>query len=110
MKCPKCKAEYQNGIEICVDCGVSLVFNLPIDKPLKEISWIKLGPVSGKIFADMIADVLSQKKIPHYLKADFLTSALGIQSGNMIGSKVFVFVPEGFQEKTNKIIEDITGN
>ena len=110
MKCPKCKSEYQNGIEICVDCGVSLVFNLPVDKPLKEISWIKLGPVSGKIFADMIADVLSQKQIPHYLKADFLTSALGIQTGNMIGSKVFVFVPEEFQGKTNKIIEDITGN
>ena len=69
MKCPKCKSEYQNGIEICVDCGVSLVFNLPIDKPLKEISWIKLGPVSGKIFADMIADVLSPKKNPPLFKS-----------------------------------------
>jgi len=65
---------------------------------------------SGNIFAEMIADILSQNKIPHYLKADFLTSALGIQTGNMIGSRVFVFVPEEFQEKTNKIIEDITGN
>ncbi len=110
MKCPKCKSEYQNGIEICVDCGVSLVFNLPIDKPLKEISWIKLGPVSGKIFADMIADVLSQKKIPHYLKADFLTSALGIQSGNMIGSNVYLFVPENYKKKTQSVIEGITGN
>ncbi len=54
--------------------------------------------------------VLSQNKIPHYLKADFLTSALGIQTGNMIGSRVFVFVPEEFQEKTNKIIEEISGN
>ncbi len=89
---------------------MSLVFNLPVDKALKEISWIKLGPVLGNIFADMIADILSQNKIPHYLKADFLTSALGIQTGNMIGSKVFVFVPEEFQEKTNEIIKDITGN
>ena len=110
MKCPKCKSEYQNGIEICVDCGVSLVFNLPVDKALKEISWIKLGPILGNIFADIIADILSQNKIPHYLKADFLTSALGIQTGNMIGSTVFVFVPGEFQEKTNKIIEDISGN
>ena len=89
---------------------MSLVFNLPVDKALKEISWIKLGPVLGNIFADIIADILSQNKIPHYLKADFLTSALGIQTGNMIGSKVFVIVPEEFQEKTNKIIKDITGN
>jgi len=108
--CPECKSEYQKEIEICADCGVSLIFNLPSEHPLTNISWIKLKPISGKIFADMISEILNKNKIPHYLKADFLTSALGIQSGNIIGSKVFVFVPENFQDKANEIIEEMMGD
>jgi len=109
MICPECSLEFKPGIEICIDCGVSLVFNLPQNESLKEISWVKLGPISGKIFADMISIALENNKIPHYLKADFITSALGVVSGNMIGSNVFIFIPKNFQEKTNSIIKDITG-
>ena len=31
MWCPKCKAEYRDGITICADCGCPLVKDLPVE-------------------------------------------------------------------------------
>ena len=31
MWCPKCKAEYREGITVCADCGVPLVNTLPVE-------------------------------------------------------------------------------
>ena len=31
MWCPKCKAEYRDGITICADCGCPLVKELPVE-------------------------------------------------------------------------------
>ncbi|MDP6684632.1 MAG: DUF2007 domain-containing protein [Candidatus Marinimicrobia bacterium] len=109
MKCPECNTEYQNEIEICTKCGVSLVSNLPDDEQIPEISWVKLGPISNRIYAEMIGGALHNNSIPHYVKADFHNSAFGIISGNLAGSNVFVFVPENFKEKTQDVIEEITG-
>ena len=37
MYCPKCKAEYVEGVNICPDCGVSLVDELaPKERPSPE--------------------------------------------------------------------------
>ncbi len=32
MICPKCKAEYKRGINLCADCNVALVESLPENK------------------------------------------------------------------------------
>ena len=32
--------------------------------------WVCLPPVEGKIYADMITDLLKQKSIPNYTKMD----------------------------------------
>lgn len=109
MTCAKCNLEFNPGVEICINCGISLTFNLENNLTLNKISWVKIGPVSGKIYIDMISQKLQNQNITHYLKANFITSALGIVSGNMIGSDVFIFVPKSFQKKTLSIINAITG-
>ena len=34
MFCPQCKAEYRPGFTQCYDCGVDLVYELPVEEPL----------------------------------------------------------------------------
>ena len=36
MFCPSCKAEYRPGFTECSDCGVALVYELPVDQTVTE--------------------------------------------------------------------------
>lgn len=75
MYCPECHAEYKVGIEVCPDCGVSLVDTDPLELPLEEIDWVALKPVDGKVYADMVSEVFRDQEIPYYIKSDWMTSA-----------------------------------
>ena len=36
MFCPSCEAEYRPGFTECADCGVQLVYELPVEQPLSR--------------------------------------------------------------------------
>lgn len=38
--CPNCKTEYQEGIEVCSDCGAALVDELPEEKERAVVAFI----------------------------------------------------------------------
>ena len=83
MLCPKCEAEYIEGILLCSDCNISLVYSLPEkleksekyylenepekDHSIKEDYVYIYSPVSSQevIFIKMI---LEREEIPYFTK------------------------------------------
>ena len=109
MVCPNCHAEYLEGIDVCADCKVSLVDTEPLELPLQEIIWSKLRPVPGQVYAEMVAEVLKSKNIPHYIKSDWAGSAFGISAANLAGNNVTIHVPENHKKEADEILREILG-
>ncbi len=109
MICPECLVEYVKGTEVCADCKVSLVDAEPLEIPLQKITWVKLDPVPGQVYAEMVAEVLSKENIPNYIKADWAESAFSISAANLAGSKVVIYVPEINQAEAESILKELLG-
>ncbi len=107
MYCPLCESEYKPGIRICGDCNVTLVEALPVEKPLKEIKWVPTGILPGKIYAEMIGEILDEQNIAHFIKSDILTTTFNITGLGSTGGRVTLFVPEENLETARNIIADI---
>ena len=67
--CPKCRYEYVEGVEVCPDCGVALVDELPEEEPPRG----KLVPIrrfKSRLYAEMVKDVLDREGIPCFISGD----------------------------------------
>lgn len=109
MICPECQTEYVSGIKVCADCKVSLVDAEPLNLPLQEITWVSLVPVEGKIYADMIAEVLEERGIPNYIKSDWAEAAFNIEAVRLSGMQVQIFVPEEYKDEAEQVLHDMVG-
>lgn len=47
--CPNCKTEYQEGIEVCADCGAKLVDELPAERELAVVAYISEEELAQKL-------------------------------------------------------------
>ncbi len=109
MICPKCYAEYLDQIKECGDCLVPLVMACNLDLPIPEINWCSLPPFQGKVYADMVAEILDQNSIPYYLKMDWSSSAYSIQSTHSTGQVVRIFLPEEHLKTASELTSSIIG-
>ncbi|MBP5653079.1 MAG: hypothetical protein J6X17_06650 [Lachnospiraceae bacterium] len=57
--CPNCKTEYQEGIEVCSDCGATLVDELPEEKEKAVVAYISEEELAGRL-----VDYLEYSDIP----------------------------------------------
>jgi hypothetical protein len=65
MFCPKCKAEYRDGILRCTECDVDLVFELspePEDIP-GYVDWVNIISFTDKYEADLAQGLLEASDI-----------------------------------------------
>jgi hypothetical protein len=73
MICPRCKAEYVDGITFCADCGIPLVDRLPdepkkADKPPKKYRQLGSNFNAGEIA--IIKSILDGAGIDYYFKGE----------------------------------------
>tara|TARA_B100001250_G_C19787776_1_gene784984 strand:- start:1327 stop:1665 length:339 start_codon:yes stop_codon:yes gene_type:complete len=110
MICPDCFAEYIDNIENCGDCNVPLINASNIDLPIPNLDWISLQPFEGKIYADMVGELLDQNSIPYYLKMDWTSSAFGIEAASLNNQIIRIFVPDQYYKKAAELTLTIIGN
>jgi len=103
--CPLCHYEYKMGVSLCPDCEEKLVDSLPDEKESFEPdeqydNWVQLARLNSLQSADMIEEVLQEKKIPVviYSGAGHFgeTGQMGPSSSRPIGGGYSVFVPKEF--------------
>ena len=109
MICPKCYAEYLEHINDCGDCKISLVDACLIDLPIPEMTWKALPAFQGKIYSDMVAEILDENDIPYYEKMDWSSSAYIVTAASLPGQIIRIFVPGKYLNKASKIVSSITG-
>jgi len=94
--CPECRDEFEDWVEVCPDCEVSLVEKLPLlteskgktDEPLVQIATAPNEPI-----AKMWSDVLAENNIHCLLKGGNLGAAMYIPA-MILPHKIFVVESE----------------
>ena len=101
--CPKCRYEYTAGSTRCPDCGVDLVDSFPAEELASDVRFVPMPGLPGKIYAEMVREVLIQKGIPCYLRSDGLLDSYGISGTGPMNRGVRIFVPEDALEEAVQI-------
>ena len=115
--CPKCKDEYQPGIQICPDCGEMLIDDAPASGGAAyppDDSWVKICGVTGGAKSEVALGALETSNIPSTL----ISSAFGafgrpvaINTGlsNYRKDLNFILVPKEFREEAEMVLEAVLG-
>lgn len=99
--CPDCGYEYKAEVTQCPDCGTALVNSLPQEEIVEsDTKWVKLPSLPGRLYAEMLKEVLDKEGIPSIITSGGLepTLARGTE-GDMVTLKV----PEEYLERCSEI-------
>jgi hypothetical protein len=74
---------------------------------IKSENWVKIGPLPGVLYAEMISEVLGKESIPFLITQDGVSTAYGIAGTNIAGNQAYIFVPREHENEVRKIIEQM---
>ena len=80
---------------------------MALNEPLENINWVKVKEVPGKVFGEMMGEVLDSEEIPYFLKSDWSASAYNIAAAGLSGSYVQVYVPENLCDKATNLLTEL---
>ena len=107
--CPKCKTEYNPGIEKCSDCDLPLVEKLPEESPEEtpgEIKYKLLRNLPSRLYAEMLKESLLNSGIVSIVKGEDIGIMLGSYSTTS-PVEVSLWVPKKDWEKANQIADEM---
>lgn len=121
--CPKCRYEYRQGVQICPDCGETLVASLPedIDQDSKGQAeetvykdWIQLARLTSQQYAELVVEGLRSKGIPAVvLSGTGHFGQLGMMNVSLylpVGGGYSLMVPREFVDKADEEASLILGD
>ena len=71
MFCPHCHSEYKKGIDVCSQCGVTLVPELPEESPPEFIEFEEILATFNAVEIAIIKSLLDPEGIDYYFKSEF---------------------------------------
>ncbi|TFH64514.1 MAG: hypothetical protein E4G91_05545 [Candidatus Zixiibacteriota bacterium] len=116
--CPKCRYEYQPGIDICPDCDEKLVPELPVESPMDETDedvgdWVPLVRLTSHDYAEMVLTRLRDMQIPAVILSGAghfgTTGQMGTSSYRAVGGAFTIAVPEEYVEEADTQGEFLLG-
>ncbi len=69
-----------------------------------KIQWIKIGPLPGPIYAEMVAEALRKENIPVRIIPDALASAYSIKGATHLSDGVYLYVPAEHEARAREIL------
>jgi hypothetical protein len=74
----------------------------------EDTKWVAMPPLQGKVYAEMVMEVLRENEIPCYLQSLFGSGGLGVISGaGLAWAKDKIMVPEDKYEQAMEILESM---
>jgi hypothetical protein len=106
--CPKCHDEFQDGVEICPDCGAQLVSELPVPQPVDrgrgDEPLVHIATAADEVMASLWKEVLEDEGIRSMVKRSDLAAAMYSLPFN---TQCEVYVLASDAERAKEILESL---
>ncbi|HFE65134.1 hypothetical protein B1H10_04925 [candidate division KSB1 bacterium 4484_188] len=74
---------------------------------MQDRKMVKIGPLPGRNYAEMVAEVLQKKGISVSISQDGVATAYGISGTNLAGNEAYLMVPPEFEEDARQLVEQL---
>jgi hypothetical protein len=107
MFCPLCKTEYREGFDICAECSVPLVAELPQKENQAEFpqldngEFVEVFETSDETEILIIKSVLDEEGIPYHFSGEFFR-----MSGILV-TPARLFVPSDLKNRILGILREL---
>lgn len=101
--CPNCCFEFNEGIQICADCGTDLVSELPPGEGVEYVDWKIVQSVSSEILGNILKGVLESGGIEAVLRSHEMPSVGSVQGDFSPDWGDILVRPEDFRSARNLI-------
>ena len=82
MYCPECRSEFRDEIEVCPDCEIALVAELPPEPEFSEEDLVLIRETADVAVLPVIKSLLRAAEIPFFVQGD---EAMGVLPVGKIG-------------------------
>lgn len=111
MYCPRCRAEYVDGVTECADCGVALQVD-PVPPPdlSGELNLVPVLETGDAIRTALVKSMLEGAQIPYIARNDQLQDLFGfgrLVPVNPVSGPVIFLVPDEYADEARDMLAQL---